>query len=298
MPDGPGGVKRDVGLNDDVSLVGYDSRMMKIWDPLPLASPLDIAVHRKRLLPNLDALVPDGRLALALGRHLSAEVERLAQPNADPDSEPLTLVSALTAAREVAETLEFQLSIVVPNVSARARKQLADELPNHRDGLLHTMSELGLTLELFRQGWSVDCAVPYWGDRDVDIVAEKQGDRRLIEVVNVQARRLVNTPTGFMAIRDVPEMTDHLAAMVATKAKKKFGDAVIAGWRGRAWVALDATKDDAMYVSSRILGGRSPDWTAEVARRLAPQFPQLEGVLFYSYTANSPTATDLRWHPC
>ena len=208
------------------------------------------------------------------------------------------MVTALLVARGVAEALEAQLSVVVKGVSDRALKQLQDELPNRRDGLLHSMSELGLTLELLRRGWHVDCAVPFWGDKDADVEATREGLARLIEVVNVQARPLVNTSSGFLPLFNSETLAAEMVRRVARKVLHKFRPAREAGWTGRGWIAIDATKDDEKYVSMRVTEGLAADWRTDVTSRLAPQFPELEGVLFYFYSASSPFATDLRWHPC
>ncbi|MDP2309925.1 MAG: hypothetical protein Q8P18_28160 [Pseudomonadota bacterium] len=271
--------------------------MMKLWEPLP-GTPADVAIARKRLLPSVDSVVSDERLVAAVHAHLAEEHARLNKPGADPDGERLSLVSALWAAREVAETLDLQLSFLLPLISERAVGQLRDELPNRSTGLLHTMSELGLSLEFLRQGYEISCAHPFWGDRDVDVATRKDGEVRLVEVVNVQASPARNTTSGFLPFGGVPDLTRRLVAKVSNKVKKKFRSAVEGGWTDRAWVAVDPSKDHLLYVNLAILDRHDPGWRDAVAKELAPQFPELAGVLFYTYSAGHPVASDLRWHPC
>lgn len=257
---------------------------------------LNDAVAAKRKFPVIDRLVLDRQL----DQHLF-DFGGLA-----PDSETLTLGRALLLEERcpdflsVARSLEFQLQSLASRTYRNRIKTQVKHLLNGDLQFLNTVSEFALALRLQADGWGVELAHVFDDTgKDVDVLAVKGGDARFVEVINLAPEPMSDSLDGFMPMPGSGPLNPKLLAKVVDKYKTKFKAAIDAGWKGKAWVALDYAKMHDLSVDllfRRALTAQ--DWPRLLAAEAGRRCPALGGVIYYWSTATHPYSSPIEWCAC
>jgi hypothetical protein len=195
--------------------------------------------------------------------------------------------------------LEENLELFTCNLRPKQKKELSDHLLNGSGQFLHTLSELGLARAFHESGWQIDLAVKIGNrhSKDVDIRIKKDIKEALIEVVNLQANELhINPSLPFFPLTPPNVLDDKLINNVVGKYKCKFQEAIQNGWSGPAYLAVDVSKNEPLYVSLRLREERlGEDWQAQCAVEVVKRCPGLHGVIYYFYSADKPAAHSISW---
>lgn len=240
---------------------------------------LERAISRKREYHSVDRLVDDNRLERAISNDISVLA----------DDAPLTLPSCL--ASEVPEpfppiptlrALDENLRELLAVDAIRQPVQLAKKLLNKHSQFLNTLSELALARELVKQGWCVKLEEKFFDSKkDVDIFSVRQGEKNFIEVTNLAPEELpANMRSGIVSeICD----RDKVVGKIVAKYQKKFMEPLKRGWCGRAWVAIDVSKNHTQDISILMQSlVRDNWWVDELAAHVWHKCPDLTGVIVYS----------------
>jgi hypothetical protein len=252
-----------------------------------MSSVEDEAVSRKRKYPTVNALITDGDLCHHVGRYETGAPEVLLTLGTallrDHDPAPLPAAGLLAS-------LEDNLSVFVPGLSAEKQRDISANLLNGRIQFLNTLSELGLARYYVKLGWCVRLAEPLpAGQKDVDLFMSRSGDVRWLDVVNAAP----NEWEGDGFVPPLPnDFETRLVNKVAQKFTSKFQTAINAGWTGAPWVALDFTKNDGIAVGVTLLGLIRSRKLNDFADKVLRRCPGLAGVVYFTYHA---TKTEASW---
>ncbi|WP_445370703.1 hypothetical protein ACH518_15245 [Methylomonas sp. HW2-6] len=142
---------------------------------------LEQLIKRKLEYPGLNRLVSNELLQKSLDNDISmlddgqlTLLNCLASNNPDPFP-PIPILRALDNNLQELQKVD---AIWRPG-------ELAQKLLNKHLQFLNTLSELALARELSEQGWGVKLEEKFFGKKDVDIFAERDGEENFIEVINL-----------------------------------------------------------------------------------------------------------------
>ncbi|WP_445370702.1 hypothetical protein ACH518_15235 [Methylomonas sp. HW2-6] len=68
---------------------------------------------------------------------------------------------------------------------------------------------------------------------------------------------------------------------IVRKYKDKFEESFNSGWSGRAWIALDISKNHDQYISVSVQVLVRNSWVDELVEHVKPKCPKLTGVIVY-----------------
>jgi hypothetical protein len=178
-----------------------------------MSSVEDEAVSRKRKYPTVNALITDGDLCHHVGRYETGAPEVLLTLGTallrDHDPAPLPAAGLLAS-------LEDNLSVFVPGLSAEKQRDISANLLNGRIQFLNTLSELGLARYYVKLGWCVRLAEPLpAGQKDVDLFMSRSGDVRWLDVVNA-------APNEWEGDGFVPPLPNDFETRLVNKVAQKF----------------------------------------------------------------------------
>ena len=196
-------------------------------------------------------------------------------------------------------SLERQLACLESKVYRNRVKSLVRNLMNGSDQFLYTLTELAVALQLHEDGWDVELSSVFYKRKDVDVLAQLGDDKRYVDVVNLQAEPLEEATDAFLQPLSDDPLWSKVVSKVVTKYKEKFHEAIEAGWKGDAWLALDYGKVDRLrfqvFTREAIM---KQDWRAPCAEAIARACPGLQGVIYFQSDAIHPTTGPLHWTPC
>lgn len=251
------------------------------------------AIARKRENRELDSLITDELLRRALR----------AEPAAWISEGTITLPACLASElpdvwppMPTIRALNDNLQELREGGAIRKPGQLAKKLLN-REQFFNTISELALARTVKDQGWSVRLEEPFFGGKDVDILASREGDDIYIEVTNLASNELGEGVQGGEVTR-ISER-DLAVRKIITKYREKFEVAIERGWPGHPWLALNVAMNDGKnieYELQSIL--RVGTFATELAEHVGSECPRLSGLILYRHPA--PTCTHVTidaWYP-
>ncbi|MEX2490489.1 MAG: hypothetical protein WD425_01880 [Nitrospirales bacterium] len=255
------------------------------------------AVLNKRLYLTLDQFLSDSRLKRAIR----------ADPAAWENDGPLTLAGCLASKLQepcppvqICRALDENLRVLHAAEAIRRPVKLMDKLLNNANQFLNTLSELALASTLKSKGWHVHLEEPFFGDKDVDVLAMRGVTKKYIEVTNLSIEK--NPPIkkegrGVVHSGQIGPSADKdlIVQKIAAKYQEKFEEAIQNGWTGHAWVALDVAKDHIESVDTFFQSHiRLPQWKNELTAIVRRECPGMSGfVVFRSWYSATHVDLDL-----
>lgn len=256
-------------------------------------NPTDIivlqAIERKHEYTGISKIIDDKRLERAIRKDILSLIH----------DRPLTLLGCLTCediALSITTPVMHALDANILNLNEAGAiiqsDQLATKLLN-REQYFNTQSELALARTLIERGWSVRLEEKFFGDKDVDIFAASHGESNFIEVTNLAISLLSESVrTGIIGEIDKRDM---VVKKIVAKYRRKFEEPFAKGWCGRAWVALDVSKNHAQDLSMGLQSIVRNTWLTEIASHVQRECPKLAGFIVYS---TRPQETNVGWLHC
>ena len=93
--------------------------------------------------------------------------------------------------------------------------------------------------------WSISLDEKFFGEKDADVVARRNGNENFIDVINLASMSL-REDGSVTAYNVMGEMSyrNRIVQKVIDKFRQRFEVPMARGWQGRAWVALHFAKHD------------------------------------------------------
>ncbi len=237
---------------------------------------IDLAISRKRNFPTLHSICSDGNLRKSINTKHESDLRTLQSCLVNYDSE---------ISQPWLKSLEDNLKVLKDCGAIKKPGQASSKLLSVGD-FQNTLAELGLARTFLDKGWKVELEKPFGTKgKDADIFIENDREHCYVEVINVAPKK----PEEDILYGSVSPLSpmDKLVEKITEKYRGKFESDLNNGWSGKAWIAIDYTKNDLENIAAFSRDLFNQPWWIDAVSHIRQECSKLTGVIAFRYMPNN-----------